>query len=106
MRSISLVLLATLLVLGATAARTDDERRARWNRTDPDLGQAVIEGVATAQFLWLRGSWQGADRAASCRPDLIEHLRRQRRLLLLQEPAVVRRHGRRRVLDGVARLLV
>lgn len=58
MRSIYLVLLATLLVIGptTTGARTDDERRARWNRTDPDLGQAMIEGVATAQFLWLRGS--------------------------------------------------
>ena len=40
------------------------------------------------------------------RPDLVQDCRGERRLVLREEPPVVRLDSRRRVLDGVAGLLV
>ncbi|WEK57246.1 MAG: hypothetical protein P0Y52_11935 [Candidatus Brevundimonas phytovorans] len=58
MRSTLLALLIVLTLAEGTAAqiRTDAEGRPIRDRTDPDLGGAVVEGIATSDSLWLRGA--------------------------------------------------
>jgi len=56
-----LILIALLVLLGLAGqavaqARPGPEARPLGDWTDPDLGRAVIEGVATERFLWLRGA--------------------------------------------------
>jgi hypothetical protein len=57
MRSILLAVLVVLLSTGGAWSRQTaaGERSSRRTWVDSDLGQAVIEGVATPQHLWLRG---------------------------------------------------
>lgn len=58
MRLIVFILLVAFMMAGPSAGqeRTDEGRRGVRTWTDPDLGHALVEGVATAEALWIRGS--------------------------------------------------
>ena len=58
MRSILLAALALFMFVGQSTSqeRTNEERRSVRTWLDPDLGQALIEGVGTPQHLWIRGA--------------------------------------------------
>jgi hypothetical protein len=57
MRLVLLAGLVAMLLSGPVAAQQgrDPERRSSQTWSDPDLGLALIEGVATRQDIWIRG---------------------------------------------------
>jgi len=58
MRSILFAVLAVFLIVEPATGqgRITEERSSVRTWRDPDLGQALIEGVGTAQHLWIRGA--------------------------------------------------
>lgn len=57
MRFVLLTSLAALLLAGPALAQQgrDGERRSTVTWSDPDLGMALMEGVATPEHIWIRG---------------------------------------------------
>lgn len=58
MRAILLSTLAVFILTGPAMSqeRKSEERRAAHTWSDPDLGQALIEGVGVDRHLWIRGA--------------------------------------------------